>query len=97
MGSALPAAGMTQLSPDITICRSLTWPFHCDDGIQILALLGTADKHASEGMYEVLHECMKRADVGINVGYAFTVMIGSLSGTALNACCSTATLSCTSA
>lgn len=38
--------------------------------LQILALLGTADKSASEGMYEVLHEVMRRADIGINVGYA---------------------------
>lgn len=38
--------------------------------LQILALLGTANKSASEGMYEVLHEVMRRADIGINVGYA---------------------------
>jgi len=38
--------------------------------LQILSLLGTADKTASEGMFEVLHEVMRRADIGINVGYA---------------------------
>ena len=38
--------------------------------LQILAVLGQSDKGASEGMYEVLHEVIKRADVGINVGYA---------------------------
>eukprot|EP01084_Bolivina_argentea_P070780 128709_1 len=38
--------------------------------LQILAMLGTANKSASEGMYEVLHEVMRRADIGINVGYA---------------------------
>ena len=38
--------------------------------LQILSLLGTANKSASEGMYEVLHEVMRRADIGINVGYA---------------------------
>ena len=38
--------------------------------LQILGVLGAADKSASEGMYEVLHEVMKRADIGINVGYA---------------------------
>ncbi len=38
--------------------------------LEILALLGTANKRAPEGMYEVLHEVMRRADIGINVGYA---------------------------
>lgn len=38
--------------------------------LKILAVLGRGDQHSSEGMYEVLSECMKRADAGINVGYA---------------------------
>eukprot|EP00808_Paulinella_micropora_P020929 g3864.t1 len=38
--------------------------------LEILGLLGAADKRNSEGMYSILHEVMKRADVGINVGYA---------------------------
>eukprot|EP00940_MAST-03C_sp_MAST-3C-sp2_P001847 g1847.t1 len=38
--------------------------------LKILALLGEADASSSEKMYPVLHTCMKRADTGINVGYA---------------------------
>jgi AP-4 complex subunit epsilon-1 len=38
--------------------------------LKILAILGNADQQASEGMYEVLHDVMRRADTGINVGYA---------------------------
>ena len=38
--------------------------------LQILGILGAADQSASEGMYEVIHEVMRRADTGINVGYA---------------------------
>uniref|UniRef100_A0AAV1VMF9 Clathrin/coatomer adaptor adaptin-like N-terminal domain-containing protein n=1 Tax=Peronospora matthiolae TaxID=2874970 RepID=A0AAV1VMF9_9STRA len=38
--------------------------------LKILALLGQADQQTSEGMYEVLHVVMRRADTGINVGYA---------------------------
>jgi hypothetical protein len=38
--------------------------------LQILAVLGASDKNASEGMYEILREVMRRADIGINVGYA---------------------------
>ena len=38
--------------------------------MKILAVLGRGDQAASEGMYEVLVEAMRRADVGINVGYA---------------------------
>lgn len=38
--------------------------------LRVLALLGYGDQVASEGMYEVLLEVMRRADSGINVGYA---------------------------
>lgn len=38
--------------------------------LRILAILGNADQRASEGMYEVLLDVMRRADTGINVGYA---------------------------
>jgi len=38
--------------------------------VRILSLLGQADAEASSGMYEVLNETMKQADVGINAGYA---------------------------
>ncbi len=38
--------------------------------LQVMASLGQADRVASEHMYEVLHEVMKRADVGVNIGYA---------------------------
>ncbi|CAN0334943.1 unnamed protein product [Ascophyllum nodosum] len=38
--------------------------------LRILALLGRADRATSEGMYEVLMDVMRRADTGINVGYA---------------------------
>eukprot|EP00903_Cladosiphon_okamuranus_P015171 g14026.t1 len=38
--------------------------------LRILSLLGRADRATSEGMYEVLMDVMRRADTGINVGYA---------------------------
>eukprot|EP00536_Pseudo-nitzschia_multiseries_P008306 jgi/Psemu1/296860/fgenesh1_pm.209_\ len=38
--------------------------------VRILCLLGQADAEASSGMYEVLNETMKQADIGINAGYA---------------------------
>ena len=38
--------------------------------LRLLAVLGNADQAASEQMYEVLHTVMRRADTGINVGYA---------------------------
>jgi AP-4 complex subunit epsilon-1 len=44
--------------------------------LQILAVLGANDKAASEGMYEILHEVMKRADIGINVVCVSPTIIG---------------------
>lgn len=38
--------------------------------LRILAVLGRGDQASSEGMYEVLADVMRRADTGINVGYA---------------------------
>lgn len=38
--------------------------------IRILAILGKKDATASNGIYEILGDTMKRADVGINAGYA---------------------------
>lgn len=38
--------------------------------LRILSVLGKGDQSSSENMYEILIEVMKRADTGINVGYA---------------------------
>lgn len=38
--------------------------------LRILAVLGDGDREASQAIYPVLREVMKRADIGINVGYA---------------------------
>jgi AP-4 complex subunit epsilon-1 len=38
--------------------------------VRILSLLGQGDNSASSGMYEILFDTMKKADVGINAGYA---------------------------
>eukprot|EP00547_Thalassionema_nitzschioides_P003301 CAMPEP_0194223520 /NCGR_PEP_ID=MMETSP0156-20130528/35324_1 /TAXON_ID=33649 /ORGANISM="Thalassionema nitzschioides, Strain L26-B" /LENGTH=1069 /DNA_ID=CAMNT_0038954705 /DNA_START=45 /DNA_END=3254 /DNA_ORIENTATION=+ len=38
--------------------------------VRILGLLGRNDAAASSGMYEILNETLKKADVGINAGYA---------------------------
>lgn len=38
-------------------------------------MLGRGDQASSEGMYEVVVEVMKRADTGINVGYAIGKLI----------------------
>ena len=35
-----------------------------------MTVLGTDDAQLSETMYDILHDVMKRADMGINVGYA---------------------------
>ncbi len=42
--------------------------------LKILAILGRGDQTSSEGMYEVLADVMKRADTGINVGYAIGIL-----------------------
>ena len=39
--------------------------------LEILSILGRDDQAASENMYEILSQCMRRADdTGINIGYA---------------------------
>lgn len=38
--------------------------------VRILGILGKNDATASSGMYEILHDTLKKADVGINAGYA---------------------------
>ena len=38
--------------------------------VRILSLLGEADANASSGMYEILLDTLKKADIGINAGYA---------------------------
>lgn len=39
--------------------------------LEILQYLGADDKHASEQMYEIINQVLKRADdSGINIGYA---------------------------
>ena len=43
------------------------------DILKILSVLGRGDQASSEGMYEVLVDVMRRADTGINVGYAIGI------------------------
>ena len=38
--------------------------------VRLLGVLGRNDAAASSGMYEILNETMKKADIGINAGYA---------------------------
>jgi AP-4 complex subunit epsilon-1 len=38
--------------------------------VRILSMLGQADAASSSGIYEILFDTMKKADVGINAGYA---------------------------
>eukprot|EP00592_Proboscia_alata_P006091 CAMPEP_0194355278 /NCGR_PEP_ID=MMETSP0174-20130528/3214_1 /TAXON_ID=216777 /ORGANISM="Proboscia alata, Strain PI-D3" /LENGTH=1060 /DNA_ID=CAMNT_0039124499 /DNA_START=84 /DNA_END=3266 /DNA_ORIENTATION=+ len=38
--------------------------------LRILSILGKNDANASSGMYEIINDCLKRADIGINAGYA---------------------------
>ncbi len=40
--------------------------------VRILGVLGRADPVASSGMYEVLGDAMRKADNGINAGYAIS-------------------------
>lgn len=40
------------------------------DILRLFALLGNADRRASEPMYDVISECIRRGAVGTNVGYA---------------------------
>jgi AP-4 complex subunit epsilon-1 len=41
--------------------------------LKLFAVLGRGDQASSEGMYEVLVDVMRRADTGINVGYAIGI------------------------
>ena len=43
--------------------------------LKVLSSLGASDQRASEGMYEVLYEVLRRADTGINIGYRFQIYI----------------------
>ena len=36
--------------------------------LKVLAILGASNQPASEGMYEVLYDVLRRADTGINIG-----------------------------
>lgn len=40
--------------------------------VRILGILGQADAQASSGMYEILMETLRKADTGINAGYAIS-------------------------
>jgi len=40
--------------------------------LRILGILGKADAAASSGMYEIVQDTMKKADTGINAGYAIS-------------------------
>ena len=51
--------------------------------LRILAVLGRGDQTASEGMYEVLGEVMRKADTGINVGYAIGTYVRAVQHPAL--------------
>ena len=43
---------------------------HLKQQVRILGIVGKADANASSGMYEILMDCMTKADVGVNAGYA---------------------------
>jgi AP-4 complex subunit epsilon-1 len=38
--------------------------------VRLLGVLGHADAQTSAGIYEILHDTLKKADTGINAGYA---------------------------
>lgn len=58
--------------------------------LKVLALLGRGDQAASEGMYEVLVDVMKRADTGINIGYAIGAPLTQLFCTTVTTTATTA-------
>jgi AP-4 complex subunit epsilon-1 len=43
--------------------------------VRILGILGRADAAVSSGMYEILSDSMKKADTGINCGYAIVYVL----------------------
>jgi AP-4 complex subunit epsilon-1 len=43
--------------------------------VRILGILGRADATVSSGMYEILSDSMKKADTGINCGYAIVYVL----------------------
>jgi AP-4 complex subunit epsilon-1 len=47
--------------------------------VRILGILGRADASVSSGMYEILSDSMKKADTGINCGYAIVYVCFLLS------------------
>jgi AP-4 complex subunit epsilon-1 len=48
--------------------------------VRILGILGRADATVSSGMYEILSDSMKKADTGINCGYAIVYVLVCIGG-----------------
>lgn len=67
-----------QVLADSLVSPLLCFMCHQMHLLRILALLGRGDQSASEGMYEVLVDVMRRADTGINVGYAIGILDSAL-------------------